>query len=312
MTGVTQAHVTGRNPIDAILDQSNLAADRTAALGTAFELFANNLSTRLREWSSTFCGISIGEMEPAQINARLREYNGSMCARLKIGETDTRAWMLLEPAAGDALMAAAFGSALEATGFSSEPTIETALISRFFEIATGALNATLGEFVDGDYSPGDIFRLPDEMEMERRDAQVISIICKIGWSAGGGALVVLLPAGVTNSMRPASHREATKEQQGADGLWADEMKAGVDGTKLLLRAVVDRFSTPLEAISKLRAGSVMELRTASVSDVVLHCGEARLFSCELGQEAGRYTLRVRRSLGSGAAMDGAAPARPGS
>ncbi len=297
MTAASPAPHSERSPIDAIFDQAGFSAERLAALGQLLEGFANNLSAGLGDLSCTPFQVSIGAIESAQINAKLREYAGSVGARLKCGVPDGRAWMLLEPVTRNALMAAAFGSDREAADGASLPMIEFALISQFFELAARALNAAFECAVEFDCAFEEILIPSMDQDAERRDAQTICVHCALTHSLGAGALILFLPAAAMQSLRQAAPRGPSRRQQGADGQWADELRAGVDATEVTVRAVVDQFPMSLGAISKLAIGAVMELRTLDAAAVTLHCGDRPLFACDLGQEGGRYTLSVRRSAG---------------
>jgi flagellar motor switch protein FliM len=103
---------------------------------------------------------------------------------------------------------------------------------------------------------------------------------------------VVLPLGAIEARQEAWAGAAGAAPKLDEARWSVQLKAEVARASMRLKAKIEMAPTELGDVARWKVGQVVELPSGAGRNVLLTCEEEVLFRCELGQSAGRYTLRI--------------------
>jgi flagellar motor switch protein FliM len=107
-----------------------------------------------------------------------------------------------------------------------------------------------------------------------------------------GDMYFIIPQRGLNRLVVHLSREPTAMQRRPDPQWANDFEARVTGAEIGVCAFAEVTGYRLSDIAGFRQGQLLTLPAEALHDVTLTAEGRRLFSCELGQSEGRYSLRV--------------------
>ena len=107
-----------------------------------------------------------------------------------------------------------------------------------------------------------------------------------------GDMHFIIPQRALNRLAAHLSREPTAPQRRPDPQWAHDFEARVTGAEIGVCAFAEVAGYRLSDIAGFRQGQLLTLPAEALHDVTLTAEGRRLFTCELGQSEGRYSLRV--------------------
>jgi len=117
----------------------------------------------------------------------------------------------------------------------------------------------------------------------------------------GGEMQLIIPQRALNRLAAHLSREPTAVQRRPDPQWAHDFELRVTGAEIGVCAFAEVTGYRLSDIAGFRQGQLLTLPAEALHDVTLSAEGRRLFTCELGQSEGRYSLRVAGEYDAGAA-----------
>jgi flagellar motor switch protein FliM len=111
----------------------------------------------------------------------------------------------------------------------------------------------------------------------------------------GGALSVVVPQAALDPLLRNS-AQGSRDKAAPDPDWSRHIENEVKRAEVTLRALLTEEELTLGDIAALDIGKILPLKVNAASRVRLECNGQALFSCELGQVSGTYTLRVEEII----------------
>jgi len=112
----------------------------------------------------------------------------------------------------------------------------------------------------------------------------------------GGKIEILMPYASLEPVREVLLQQFMGEKFGRDGIWENHLAQELRHTNVALDVVLHQQMMPLSAILDLKPGDRLMLDSKPNAPVSLQCGQVPLFIAELGQVAGRPSVRIAESL----------------
>ena len=142
-----------------------------------------------------------------------------------------------------------------------------------------------------------------------RIADVAVVRVTIGAFGQHGTLRLVLPPAAFDRFR---REETAATAPGDDPMWGDLLRREIGRASVTLDAYLDAKAVPLSSLAALRVGQVLALPNDARGAVSLVCDGRTLYRGEVGQDDGRYSLRIDEIVteAASAARDQAARRHP--
>ena len=111
---------------------------------------------------------------------------------------------------------------------------------------------------------------------------------------------VLLPDELLPSVqKPFAYLAKDPEEHDADRDWTRKLEAKVKQADILLRISLKEAGHTLADVANFRPGQTLTLAATPRTPVMIEADGAEIFSCQLGQADGRYTVRIEDEVTRG-------------
>jgi flagellar motor switch protein FliM len=107
-----------------------------------------------------------------------------------------------------------------------------------------------------------------------------------------GDVILVLPQRAIARIAAPLSEPPTSAPRRVDPQWTRDFEHRVTGAEIALQAFTEIADLRLADVAAFRQGQVLTLPPEALQDVTLTAEGRRLFTCELGQSEGRYSLRV--------------------
>ena len=270
--------------------------ERFPALGEAFIAAA-------RVWTDSFCALSAspGELvfkglRSTTVGELGRPAEGlPIFAALKVPAWDCPAALSLTRPLVSTVIEAFFGGGDEEDQRGdTRPVspVEIRIVDVIGGQAATALTGGFKEFGGARFEFERTLGKPELKFLGREATPLLAVAFEIRTVGRAVLFDVALPLGALDAQSEALGGGAVAGPVPDASRWAVQLKAEVARASMRLSARIDMHPTTLGAIADWRVGAVIELPTGSGHDVLLTCEDEVLFRCDLGQSAGRYTVRI--------------------
>ncbi len=108
----------------------------------------------------------------------------------------------------------------------------------------------------------------------------------------GGHMHLIIPQRAITRIASQLAESPASAPRRPDPQWAQDFEARVTGAEIAVSAFTEVAGYRLGDIAGFRQGQLLTLPARALHDVTLTAEGRRLFTCELGQSEGRYSLRV--------------------
>lgn len=184
---------------------------------------------------------------------------------------------------------------------SATPREATGIDQQFAQIIfSQAAAAIQAEWADLDFGTARAVRIDGILTPDLFGPQVehVGIInMTVGIFGLHGGMRLMLPPSVLERFGGAP---APARVRDGNSMWTADLRQEIDRVPVSLTAYLDAKELPLATIARLEVGQVLHLPLDAGAHVGLSADGRMLFRGELGQDEGRYSVRV-----DGAAQDGA-------
>jgi flagellar motor switch protein FliM len=284
-----------RSAADRLLDNPGLSIERLPMLTMIFDRLATSCAEGMRPYSPSILSFFVNSITTDHVWDALDAYDGSVAAILYSPELDARILVGLDRRCMFSLMEVLLGGDAQEKPYDDDrtfSTLETRVAQTVFEIASEALRSAFGAVIDTTFRLERVETRMDFTIMGRRN--VLAVIAKILIQAMdiGGQMFVVIPQPALTPIRQQLSRDLSSDGSASDPRWQKLMHKGVQKAEVTAVGILDEQTFSLGEISSWKAGDVIPLKAAAVSQVRLDCMSQPLFWCELGQAKGVYTLKV--------------------
>ncbi len=268
-----------------------------------FPVLGEAMTAVARAWTDSFCALSASQGEltfktlRATTAAELMDQENGLpiLASLRVPAWDAVVGLALSRPLVSTVVEALFGGAGEEDGRAdSRPVspVEMRIVDVFGGQAAVALTAGFRDFAPTRFEFDRTHPKPDPRFLGKPGLPLLAAAFEIRAVGRTVPFDVVLPLGAVED-GAAVWGGASAAAPMLDGTrWTSQLRAEVTRAALSLQASIAMGPLSLGAIAGWRVGDVLELPPASGSNVLLSCEKEALFRCDLGQSAGRYTVRV--------------------
>lgn len=283
--------------VKAIIESDVISHERLPMLEVVYDRMIRTFATSMRNLTSDNIDVSLDGVSSVRFSDFVnRLAQPAMIGVFRVAEWDNYGLITVEPgliyAIVDALLGGRRGGAapvIDGRGFTS---IETALVSRMFELALADMSAALEPIT------------PNTMVLERvetspRFATIAgpTNICavatfRVDMEGRGGKFSILLPFATIEPVRHKLGQRFKGEKLGRDNVWEAHMEAELLKTEVTLDVILGERLMTLQEIRTLAVGQTIAIQKSSDDPLELHCGGVMLASAHVGQRCSNIAVRL--------------------
>lgn len=187
-------------------------------------------------------------------------------------------------------------------------TIERSLSKCFIEALLLGVNRGVTPLQPLELTFGKFDTRLDFVTLGGRGEDAVAVRYRMEALGRGGEIVLLIPQRAVSRIAARLAESPSAVMQRPDPKWAHDFEERVTGAEIGVTAFAEIIGYRLGDIAGFRQGQLLTLPVQALHDVTLSAEGRRLFTCELGQSEGRYSLRVAAEYEADAARRNRGPA----
>lgn len=176
----------------------------------------------------------------------------------------------------------------------------TKVESRAAEFATAAIidsfQASLSKVVSATFKLERVEAAVDWLTLARKGSVIVLCKCKLQALGRQGDAILAIPRSALDPFRDALSRDPNAKGNVEDAAWARKLRGQVVKAAVTVSATMEKRGLTLGDVAQFHVGQIIELPFSPTSLIPLESANRRLFSCELGQKDGFYTVRVEEKI----------------
>jgi flagellar motor switch protein FliM len=285
---------------ELLTEAATLSVDQLPLLSVIFDRVGQQLAERLRGLSSALTHISVNGIDTARIGETLDSYDMRAVVGLyQVGGWDTRIQVGFDRDFVYTIMDLLLG------GDGSEPPLEEARRLSNVEVQFSQfLFEFLGTALQGAFAAVEAPRFRLERTETRMDFASAgrrnqpAVVARFIMQAinRGGEMFIIIPQAALVPHRHKLARYTPRETAPADPGWQQKINDEVGRTEVSISAVAETRSMTLGDIANFRVGQVIRLDASTERPLKVMSRGQPLFWAFVGQNAGRYTLRIEDAV----------------
>jgi flagellar motor switch protein FliM len=284
---------------------AKLSLDRLPVLNTIFEKMAAACVEQFRDYGSPVFTAFVNQVVSGDSWDLLEASADSIAVIFYCREWDARILLGLERRLIFAILEAMLGgdgTELPFDGTRPFTALETRVGRLVCEFAAKALQTAFGTICEISFVPERTETTLEFTTLGQTSMMMIQAKVLFQVLDQGGVLFVLIPQNAMNPIRQKLERERKPLPSSYDPRWTSALNSRVSKAEVILNAVIEGRSIPLDDILRLEVGKTIELSGTDKS-IILECEGDRLFRGRLGQSRGRFTITIEAPLNEGLFLD---------
>jgi flagellar motor switch protein FliM len=284
---------------------AKLSLDRLPVLNSIFEKMAVACVERFRDYGSPVFTAFVNQVVSGDSWDLLEASADSIAVIFYCREWDARILLGVERRLIFAILEAMFGgdgTELPFDGTRPFTALETRVGRLVCEFAAKALQTAFGTICEISFVPERTETALEFTTLGQTSMMMIQAKVLFQVLDQGGVLFVLIPQNAMNPIRQKLERERKPLPSSYDPRWTSALNSRVSKAEVILNAVIEGRSIPLDDILRLEVGKTIELSGTDKS-IILECEGDRLFRGRLGQSRGRFTITIEAPLNEGSFLD---------
>lgn len=290
------ASAPGSEPQDRLLESSSLSLQRMPMLSIIFERLATACTESMRHQSASAIFFNVNEIRGSRIEDSLSyfEQNG-IAAIFHAPQWDNSIVIAVDRAFIYATVEALLGgdgSEPETTSERAFSTIEMQITRNLLDNVARAFEQAFSIVTPIGLKLDRIETRMDFATIGRRNSMAVDGSIGIQTINRAGHMSLIIPHEIISSLRKDLVRPIAFDARARDPAWANHMQREVKKTAMAIDVILDQFQMTLHEVNCFRVGQVLKLPALTVTDVTVVSHERNLFHGTLGNENGRYTIRI--------------------
>ncbi|GGB53741.1 flagellar motor switch protein FliM [Roseibium aquae] len=281
---------------DRLLDAAGISVDRLPMLPVVFDRMARVMADSMRQKSASPSYISVSMIENSRIGDVLDEFEANaLVAVVYSPEWDSRVLVGFDRDFIFTLVEVLFGADGTEPPIDEERSfsnIETRIARNVFEVAVQALQESFDSIAETTLKIERIETRMDFAVIGRRNNPAVVSRLLLQAIGRGGEVFVVMPHSTLNPLRQKLSQVLSGEMSGRDKQWTQHFHNEIQKTEVRLEAILEERELTLGDVANLQVGQVIELQATARTPVTLACNAQPIFTCQLGQLDGSYTLQV--------------------
>lgn len=287
--------------IQFLINNSKISHERLPMLEVIFDRLVRQLTTSLRNFSSSTVDVNLYEIT----SVRFGDYLESIPLPALIGvfkaiEWDSYALLTVETPLTYTTLDVLLGGRQEKSTLKAEgrpfTSIERNLIRDLMRI-------TLDEFSDAFSTVTPVQFQFDRIEVTPRFATIVRPVdaailarVKVEINQRGGLLEFCIPYGSIEPVRDQIVQMFTGEKTGQDNIWAKHLEEEVWEADVSLNAILGETNLPLQEVLDWKVGSQLLLRTTPDSSVHLSVDHLKTLTGKMGKRDDHVAIKLEENL----------------
>jgi flagellar motor switch protein FliM len=281
---------------DRLLDAAGISVDRLPMLPVVFDRMARVMADAMRQKSASPSYVSVSCIENDRIGDVLDEFEANaLVAVLYSPEWDARVLVGFDRDFIFTMVDVLFGADGTEPPIDEERSfsnIETRIARTVFEVAAKALEESFKPIAETTLKIERIESRMDFAVVGRRNNPAVVARLLLQAIGRGGEVFVVMPHSTLNPLRQGLSQVLSGEMSTRDKKWTQHFHSEIQRTEVKLQAILEERQLTLAEICNLEIGQVIELQATARTPVTLKCNRQPVFTCQLGQLDGSYTLKV--------------------
>lgn len=286
--------------LNALVHTTTVSYERLPMLEVIFDRLMALLSSSLRSFTSDNVDVNIEEITSMRFKDYLDNVKlPSMLNVIQLGKWDTQALLILDNPMIYSVVDIFLGGRREQGHDVTNRTytaIEVALNEEFINVLLRNLSQAFEPVEKIDFFFVRAETNPRFVLIERpSNAGIVVRIC-IEMDDRGGHIEFFIPYSSIESVRDKLLQTFIGEKFGNDLIWENHLAHEVWQTTIQAEAVLDQVTLKLSDVLSWKVGSTLVLDTFEGANIILKCGECRLFSGKIGNVRKRVAIQVEKNF----------------
>lgn len=281
---------------DRLLDAAGISVDRLPMLPVVFDRMARIMADAMRQKSASPSYVSVSCIENDRMGDILDEFeSNALVAVLYSPEWDSRVLVGFDRDFIFTMADVLFGAdGTEPPVDEERPfsNIETRIARTIFEVAAKALQDSFNPIAATSLKIERIESRMDFAVVGRRNNPAVVARLLLQAIGRGGEVFVIMPHSTLNPLRQSLSQVLSGEMSSRDKKWTQHFHNEIQRTEVKLQAILEERQMSLADICNLQVGQIIELQATARTPVTLECNRQPIFTCQIGQLDGSYTLKV--------------------
>lgn len=283
----------------ALVQSSTVTHERLPMLEVVFDRLVRMLSTSLRNFTSDNVDVSLSEMT----SIRYKDYIESidlpaMMNVIKIKDWDTNLLLTIDNSLiytiVDVLLGGRREERQEVIG-RVYTTIERTLNEDFIQVLLNDLTRSFEPIQNLTFAYDRMETNPHFVAIERSNNTGIVVRLHIKMDDRGGQVEMFIPYSSIEPIRGKLLQSFVGEKFGNDKIWENHLAHEVWNTKIRADALLDQVTVKLSEVLQWKVGSFLPLETFEGANIVLKCGDRRLYSGKIGNVRKRVAVQIEEN-----------------
>lgn len=274
-----------------LLDQS-IPLERLPQLSLALDRIAALLGERLQPYFTMAASVTLASVQIGQVFNLLAERQQSLVGLMRAQAWDGLLLAGVEQSCLDLIIQAMLGG--DSAGDAGQERAASAFDMRVLRLACDAMSAALtAAFASAAPTAFIVERLDkrvDPLMLGKRDGPGLVAFYELQVLGRSARFFLLLPQATLGAVKMQLARDA--ERAAPDPKWLTDLRSRVEAADVAISAIIDQRVMTLGDIDAFRVGSLIELRPDAINRILLSSDGAPLFTGQLGQASGHYTVRI--------------------
>jgi flagellar motor switch protein FliM len=287
--GLLKGSNSDHRGLNALVQPTVVSYERMPMLEVVFEGLVRLLSTSLRQFTSDHVDVKLVEMT----SVRFKDYiDGvglpSMINVIKINPWDTEILMVLDNPLIYTVVDILLGGKREEiheVANRSYTTIERTLNEEFIRVVLQDFSKAF-EAVETN---------PRFAMIERPVNACVKARLEINMDGRGGVVEFCLPYASIEPVREQLLQMFVGEKFGHDKIWESHLVNEIWNTTIEVEALLDKVTMKLSDVLTWKVGSFLPLETFEGANVLVHCGDCKLYAGKIGNVRKRVAVQIEEN-----------------
>ncbi|NCP62771.1 MAG: flagellar motor switch protein FliM [Alphaproteobacteria bacterium] len=287
--------------INFLINNSKLSHERLPMLEVVFDRLVRNLTTSLRNFTSSTVDLSVDEMTSVRFGDYLDTVSlPALLTVFKAEEWETLSLLYVETGLVYTLVDTLLGGKNETAELKVEgrpfTSIERGLVKELADII-------LIDFTQAFSSIAPVTFSYDRMETTPRFAAIVRPVdaailvnVRITMEGRGGNVQFCIPYASIEPVRDQIVQMFMGEKSGGDSMWSGHLQSEVWDAEVEVDTILGEMSIPLGEALKWKVGSQIVLRTKPQSLLKASVGGFKILEGKAGRRDGFVSLRVEQNM----------------
>ncbi len=282
--------------IRAIINSAMVSYERLPMLEIVFDRMVRQLTTSLRNFTSDNVEVSLDNISTMRFGDYLNSIPlPAMISVFRAEKWDNNGLLTVDSnliySIVDVLLGGRDASAVRVEG-RPYTSIETNLMRRLIGLVLEDTEAAFKPLSPVKFELERLETNPRFAAIARQADAAILIKLNIDMEDRGGRIELLLPYATLEPIRELLLQGFMGEKFGHDNIWESHLATEIHKTSILIEAVLDEMTLPLQRVMSLKVGDTVVLNSGPDDPVHLRCGDIPLVTGAMGRTGSNIAVSV--------------------